>query len=95
MKRNLAEKTLLAAAVLLLMAGTAFAGESYSIRMSCSIPAIPGVNAPSVVEEKIVAAVNDGTAAKETGEDNQTKPAGAVQEESMVALVKMQTVYAR
>jgi hypothetical protein len=35
--------------------GTALAGSnSYSIMVSCTIPAIPGVNVPLVVEESVV-----------------------------------------
>lgn len=40
------------AVVVLFFAGYAFAGDSVSIRVSCSIPAIPGVNAPALDSEK-------------------------------------------
>jgi len=40
------------AVVVLFFAGYAFAGDSVSIRVSCSIPAVPGVNAPALLEEE-------------------------------------------
>jgi len=47
--------------------GSAFAGDSFSIQVSCSIPEVPGLNAPPIKEEtkgtpteaEIIAAQNE------------------------------------
>jgi hypothetical protein len=63
---------------------TAFA-ESRSYSISCTIPAIPGVNAPAIkeasFEQKTVEVVAENEAKKEM-EDTSDEPAGTVQEES-------------
>ncbi len=73
-------------AAFLLTASCAFAGENYSFRVSCSIPAIPGVNAPLVEE----------SATEETGSKDDNKDKGQnleKTEEKSLALVK--TIYSK
>jgi hypothetical protein len=40
--------------IVLLMVATSWAGESVTISMSCTIPSIPGVNAPPNVPETLI-----------------------------------------
>jgi len=47
-------------AIILSFASTAIAGESVSIKVSCVIPAIPGVNAPPYPSEEIRQAQEGG-----------------------------------
>lgn len=44
-------KGLLTTLLVLLIASAAWAGDSVTISMSCTIPAIPGVNAPPLMTE--------------------------------------------
>ena len=53
MKRNLVICSLVL--VILFLSSSVFAGDTYTIQVSCSIPAVPGVNAPmQAVDEGIV-----------------------------------------
>lgn len=54
-------------------ADTGLAGDSLSLSVSCTIPAIPGVNSPLIEEEKI----------SETEVDTATKPMSKPQEEPL------------
>lgn len=54
MKNTLLKKILIGLMILLYAVGVSSAGDSSSIHVSCTIPAIPGVNAPPITEEKTV-----------------------------------------
>jgi hypothetical protein len=45
------KKEILTVLLVLLLASTAWAGEAVTIAMSCTIPSIPGVNAPARIPE--------------------------------------------
>ena len=47
-------KEILTGLLVLLMVSTAWAGDSVTISMSCTIPSIPGVNAPARVPEVLM-----------------------------------------
>ena len=47
-------KILLSTLLVLFIVSTAWAGDSVTIQMSCTIPAIPGVNAPPLVSERLL-----------------------------------------
>lgn len=49
MKRNF----IISAIISLLLAGVACAGDNLSLSISCTIPAIPGLNAPLIEEETL------------------------------------------
>ena len=84
-------KRLLMIAIILVIPLSVFAGENYSIRIPCTIPAIPGVNTPLI---------QDNLSPKE-------QPAGGasaiyINEKKEIRLVKgeaqavtVQTVYSR
>ena len=48
------KKEILTGLLVLLMVSTAWAGNSVTISMSCTIPSIPGVNAPALVPEVLM-----------------------------------------
>lgn len=50
---KLSKKYLLVLIIIALLSGPALAGDTYSFKVSCTIPAIPGVNAPLLEEEKL------------------------------------------
>ena len=48
------KKEILTGLLVLLMVSTVWAGDSVTISMSCTIPSIPGVNAPARVPEMLI-----------------------------------------
>ncbi|MFH0858940.1 MAG: hypothetical protein V1842_05340 [Candidatus Omnitrophota bacterium] len=48
------KKEILAGLLVILMVSTVWAGDSVTISMSCTIPSIPGVNAPARVPEMLI-----------------------------------------
>ncbi len=96
------KKTLLTGLAVLLMVSTAWAGDSATIRMSCTIPAIPGVNAPPFIKENLI---NDGkteemvkknataTEGEQFIEKEETKETLLAQGEKVTT--KIRTVYSR
>jgi hypothetical protein len=88
--------------LVLLMFSSAWAGDSVVINLSCTIPSIPGVNAPAPVPEMLIrnyqrqdvanknstATVGDETIVKE-----ESKETLLAQGEKVAAAVK--TIYAR
>ncbi|MCM8796858.1 MAG: hypothetical protein NC923_03145 [Candidatus Omnitrophica bacterium] len=68
--KNTCRKTLIAVLMLIFICGIAYAKDSFSIPVSCSIPAVPGLNAP-IAENKSKA---QATSSK------QTLPASAKEE---------------
>lgn len=48
------KKTTLTGLLLLLLVSTLWAGDSVTISMSCTIPSIPGVNAPARIPETLI-----------------------------------------
>lgn len=73
------------------------AGDSFSFSVSCSIPAIPGVNVPMLEEEKIRPAAKDDRQAEENTpsqiEQDSKKEREADNGQKEMVLVK--TIYAR
>lgn len=52
MKDSLINKSLITLMILLSIVGIAIADDSFSIPVSCSIPAVPGLNAPPLTEKE-------------------------------------------
>jgi len=48
------KKEILTGLLVLLMISTVWAGDSVTISMSCTIPSIPGVNAPARIPETLI-----------------------------------------
>ena len=48
------KKEILTGLLVLLMVSTVWAGDSVTISMSCTIPSIPGVNAPARIPERLI-----------------------------------------
>jgi len=48
------KRKILTGLLVLLMASTVWAGDSVTIAMSCTIPSIPGVNAPASISEALI-----------------------------------------
>ena len=48
------KKDILTGLLVLLMASAAWAGDSVTISMSCTIPSIPGLNAPALVPQALM-----------------------------------------
>jgi len=69
---------------------TAFCGGSVNLRVSCTIPAIPGVNAPATGPANAEAAVDADTAAEEAYEDSKV-----VQEVALKDDRSVKTVYSK
>jgi len=53
--KNTDKKILIAMIVILSIANASYAGSTFTIPVSCSIPAVPGLNTP-IVENKALAA---------------------------------------
>ena len=90
--------------ILLSLAGISFAGDSHTISVSCTIPEIPGVNAPAVVEEKTVKIDTSIPAQQEVETQEETKKHAVIQEETEKEVlmakqqnssVVVQTIYSR
>jgi len=48
------KREILTGLLVLLTVSTVWAGDSVTIPMSCTIPSIPGVNAPAIISETLV-----------------------------------------
>jgi len=48
------KKTFLTTLLALFVISAASAGDSVTVQMSCTIPAIPGVNAPPLISERLL-----------------------------------------
>lgn len=82
----------------LFLADCATAGESVSISMSCTIPAIPGVNVPPFPERNTVKA--EPVAAAQPQEEENESPAILQDDTEEVRLAdgrvtRVQTIYSR
>lgn len=96
------KKTLLTTLLVLFIVSTALAGESATIQVSCTIPSIPGVNAPPRISERVLN-INQreeitkknttATEGEQIIEKEETKETLLAQGEKVVSKVK--TVYAR
>ena len=89
------------------LAGYVFAGESVTLQFSCTIPAIPGVNAP-LIEEENVQTNAESPQEPEAIPEEQTQPESEspkmIQEDSQTqyrtsdnqeSLVVVRTLYSR
>lgn len=89
MKKNLKKLIIGLMIFISITIGAAFAGDSFTIAVSCTIPAIPGVNAP-LIEEEISKTDTQATAPQEVNLQKETsQPASetiqqAVQEEKVI-----------
>jgi hypothetical protein len=96
------KKTLLTTLLVLFIVSTALAGESATIQVSCTIPSIPGVNAPPRISERVLN-INQreeitkknttATEGEQIIEKEETKETLLAQGEKVISKVK--TVYAR
>lgn len=78
-------------AIIAFFASTAFASTaSYGIMVSCTIPAIPGVNAPAVTADESAAQEQQAKQEEAQVEEEQMLPA-----EQEGTLVATKTVYSR
>lgn len=73
-------------AAFLLVAGSTFAGETFSFKATCSIPAIPGVNAPLVEES-----ATEETRSKDDNKDNGQN----LEKTEEKSLVLVKTIYSK
>ncbi|MDP2830741.1 MAG: hypothetical protein Q8O02_00645 [Candidatus Omnitrophota bacterium] len=96
------KKGILTVLLVLLMVSTVWAGDSITISMSCTIPSIPGVNAPARVPEALMrnyqrvdVTNNNSTATvgEEYIEKEETKQTLLAQGEKVTT--KIQTIYTR
>lgn len=103
------KKTLLFVSLLIVLAflsaNTVFAGDSLSLSISCTIPAIPGLNAPLIEEE--TSRIETGTSAQqkpESGKETQPQTPALIQQdtqeekiisEGQKSLVTVKTLYSR
>lgn len=81
---------ILVAVMVLGFGQVAFCGGSASFRVSCTIPAIPGVNAPATGPASADAADNANTAAEETREESEV-----IQEVAPRDNTNVKTVYSK
>ena len=72
----------------------ALAQDSFSVSVSCIIPAVPGVNAP-LIEEKTISKDNSNVAPKEADiqEGNKIESPSVIQEEKEIQLAQGKTAY--
>lgn len=101
--RNRLLKEIFVLLVLLSLTAIAQAADNIAIPVSCSIPAVPGINAPLVEKEKTVK-TEDMTVAEEETNQKETKSPANIQEEDnqeivlaegKTATVVVQTIYSR
>ncbi len=64
MKNAFFKKVTIGLLIVLSTAGLSLAGDSASISISCTIPAIPGINVPLITEETKGLGLNNSTAAE-------------------------------
>ena len=91
--------TLILGVIFLFTFQYAWAGDSYSIKISCVIPAIPGFNAPTIIEKTAVKPQAEEPVYKESNNNK-----GMIQKETKKeiissgqepALIALQTVYVK
>jgi len=96
------KKQILTVLVILLTVSTAWAGNSVTISMSCTIPSIPGVNAPALIPEvslenyqrqDVTNQNSTATVREETIEKEEIKEVLLAQGEKVTAALK--TIYTR
>ena len=82
---------------LLFMTGYCLAADSYSIRVACTIPAYPGLNAPAIVEQKTVEKKDENKTQKENNADTirQEEQKQLYPSAGVTVIMKLQTVYVR
>ena len=78
------------------LAGLALAGDTQSFPVSCTVPAIPGVNVPLLFQEKEEALPPQAQAKEEIGQEMVRQDSGASSAVgALVSTVMVQTYYAR
>jgi hypothetical protein len=96
------KKEILTGLMVLLMVSNVWAGNSVTISMSCTIPSIPGVNAPANIPETLIRnhqredVINKNTAAtvgEEIIEKEERKETLLAQGEKVT--VEVRTIYTR
>jgi hypothetical protein len=100
-------KALISLTITLCMFGVSFAADSSSIAVSCSIPAVPDLNAPPFPDKNTQQAVSTATPQQKSDELKnapQETPIAAIQQETKkeivlasgeTASVVTQTIYSR
>ena len=82
--------------VLLFLTDAAQAGDGLSLSISCTIPAIPGVNAPLIEEETLKTQADDSTVQSQPPvmlEEDSKEEKVTNEEQNPLAMVK--TIYSR
>lgn len=96
------KKVTLAVFLVLLMVSSVWAADSVTISMSCTIPAVPGVNAPALIpeitmlnylREDVINKNSAATVGEEIIEKEESKEILLAQGEKVTAELK--TIYAR
>lgn len=93
-------KVLFGLVFVLAIAGIAHAGDMHSFAVTCTIPEIPGVNAPMIQEtstrsEQKISAAQENTPKVESGEKNASKENQMLMAEQTNEAETVQTVYSR
>ena len=94
MKNRLLKKVLIGLVILFSTAGISQAGDNVSFSVSCTIPAIPGVNAPPFLEERTATPQVQQIVeqkAKEKPEETKAEAPAMIQEDN----VAVKTIYPR
>lgn len=96
--RKTLKRYIIGLGILLSLVNAAFAGDSISFSVSCTIPAIPGVNAPPFPEEKTVKTETATTVQQETKtnqEEPKTESPSMIQEDTVERTKLVKTIYSR
>jgi hypothetical protein len=103
--KNLLVESAVALAIVLSMAGLALAGSTASVTVSCSIPIMPGLNAPLIEEEGVKTQENINTqekisAQKETPQESIALPQQDINKEEKIveggnSAMAVKTYYSR
>lgn len=98
-------KFIIGVIISLLLTGVAYAGDTLSLSISCTIPAIPGVNAPLIEEETLTTKEDPNIKEKiESQEAIQPQSPAMIQQDNQEeklmyggqnSLVLVKTIYSR
>jgi hypothetical protein len=88
--KSIISKVTLILLVVFLAAGNLWAGDSKSFVVRCTIPAVPGVNAPLIEEEKVITPVSP--AQEQNRQDAQIETTAKSEQDTSVTV---KTIYDR
>ncbi|MCM8795776.1 MAG: hypothetical protein NC928_03735 [Candidatus Omnitrophica bacterium] len=93
------KKILIGLIIFLTISDLGFTGDSLTFSVSCSIPAIPGVNAPPFsegrIEQKENTSVQQETKIQEKDQEKEPKSPLMIQEENPEETKLVRTIYSR